>query len=403
MRSRLNSRSRRSRMISRCSRPRKPQKAAAVAEAERDRGLRLVHQRRVVQPQLVQGVAQQRVVRAVQRVQAGEHHRARLLVAAERHGGALVHRRDGVTDLGLPDVLHTGDDVAHLADAQAVGDLRLRRDDADLQQLVGGAGGHHRDALALGQLAVHDTDVGDHAAVGVVHRVEDHRAGRGVLDADRGRDGVDDVVQQVLDTETGLGADLEHVGRVAADDVGDLRGVLLRLRGRQVDLVQHRDDGEVVLQRQVQVGEGLRLDALGRVDHQDGALAGREGTRHLVREVHVARGVDHVEDVRVPGVGARPRRPRETDGLRLDRDAALALDVHAVEVLGAHLPRVDHTGDLQHPVGEGRLAVVDVGDDAEVADQRRVGTAGLWHIAGGRGHLGPILRWSGGRGCPDHR
>ena len=58
--------------------------------------------------------------------------------------------------------------------------------------------------------------------------------------------------------------------------LGQLGGVLLRLRRRQVDLVQHRDDVQVVLERQVEVGERLRLDALGGVDEQHGALAGGE-------------------------------------------------------------------------------------------------------------------------------
>jgi len=97
-------------------------------------------------------------------------------------------------------------------------------------------------------------------------------------------------------------------------------------------------------------------------------------------------GVDHVEDVRVAlVVGRGPRQPHR---LGLDRDAALALDVHAVEVLSAHLPLLDHSGQLEHPVGERGLAVVDVGDDAEIADQRRVGTARLGHMAGDRGHAG---------------
>ncbi len=64
--------------------------------------------------------------------------------------------------------------------------------------------------------------------------------------------------------------------------------------------------------------------------------------------------------------------PRQTDVLRLDGDAALALDVHAVEVLSAHRALLDDAGELQHPVRESRLAVVDVRDDAEVPDLRRI-------------------------------
>ena len=56
----------------------------------------------------------------------------------------------------------------------------------------------------------------------------------------------------------------------------------------QVDLVEHRDDREVVLQGQVQVGQRLRLDALGGVDEEDRALAGGQRPGHLVGEVDVA-------------------------------------------------------------------------------------------------------------------
>src|SRR5690606_35666904 len=82
--------------------------------------------------------------------------------------------------------------------------------------------------------------------------------------------------------------------------------------------------------------------------------------------------------------------------LALDRDAALALDVHPVEVLGARRALVDHAGQLQHPVGQGRLAVVDVGDDAEVANDRRIGVAGLRRGWDGHG----LLSGSGTTGWP---
>ena len=54
--------------------------------------------------------------------------------------------------------------------------------------------------------------------------------------------------------------------------------------------------------------------------------------------------------------------------LRLDRDAALALDVHRVEVLRLHVARIDGAADLQQAVGQRRLAVVDVRHDGDGAD-----------------------------------
>ena len=63
----------------------------------------------------------------------------------------------------------------------------------------------------------------------------------------------------------------------------------------EVYLVEDGDDLEVVLHRQVEVGEGLRLDALARVHDQQRPLAGRYGARDLVGEVDVARGVYQVQ------------------------------------------------------------------------------------------------------------
>jgi hypothetical protein len=195
----------------------------------------------------------------------------------------------------------------------------------------------------------------------------------------------------MLHAGTGLGRDAQHVVGIASDDVGELVGVLLRLRAREVDLVEHRDDLQFGLEREVEVGERLGLDALRGVDQQDRSLARLEAAAHLVREVDVAGGVDEVQDVRRTGVVTGGLVERQSYGLALDGDAALALDVHAVEVLRTHVTPVDDAGVLEHPVGEGGLAVVDVRDDAEVADQCRVGRAGPRCRIRGLAHGGHIL------------
>ena len=78
------------------------------------------------------------------------------------------------------------------------------------------------------------------------------------------------------------------------------------------------------------------------------------------------------------------RLVHHADGVGLDGDAAFALEVHGVEDLGLHLARGDGAGELEEPVGEGGLAVIDVGDDGEVAD---VG----WGERGHEGWAGPQL------------
>ena len=352
------------------------EEADPEAEAERGRTLGLVGQRRVVELQLLERLAQFVEVVAVDRIEAGVDHRVGVPVATQVGLCRAVFEGDGVADAGLAHVLHAGDQVADLADAEGIRLDWLGRDDADLEQFVGRLRRHHPDALAVVEFAVDHADIGDDAAVGVVDGVEDQRARRGRRVADRRRDLFHDCVEQFRDALAGLAGDPQHVVGVAADDAREFLGVLLGVGAGQVDLVQHGDDVQVGLERQVQVRQRLRLDALSGVDEQDRALARLQRAGHLVGEVDVAGGVDHVEDVHDAVLG-----PGHPHGLGLDGDAALALDLHPVQVLGAHLPRVDHLGQLQHAVGKGRLAMIDVGDDAEVADDRRVGLtwARCWH------------------------
>jgi hypothetical protein len=158
--------------------------------------------------------------------------------------------------------------------------------------------------------------------------------------------------------------------RVVAGDADDLLELLDRagdVGGRQVDLVDDRQHLQAVVDGEVGVLDRLRLDALGGVDHQQHALAGAQRARDLVVEVDVTRGVDEVEEVRLAVVGLVV----QAHGRGLDRDAALALELQRVEHLVPLLAFRHALGELQDAVGEGRLAVVDVGDDREVADLHR--------------------------------
>ncbi len=219
-------------------------------------------------------------------------------------------------------------------------------------------------ASSLAKGPVDDPDVGDHAAVLVELGVEDQRArrcvelalGRGHLRNDR--------LQQLGHTLAGLGGDADHALRVDADQLGDLPGHALGLRAREVDLVHRGDQLEARVDGQVGVRDGLGLDPLRGVHEQQRPVARGQRARHLVREVHVARRVDQVQPVEL----AVARLVLHAHGLGLDRDAPLALQLHRVEQLRAMVARVDRPRDLEDPVGERGLPVIDVGDDREVAD-----------------------------------
>jgi hypothetical protein len=127
-----------------------------------------------------------------------------------------------------------------------------------------------------------------------------------------------------------------------------------------------------------------------RVDHRQRAL-------HLATEVGVP-GVSTtltVTDVRPVSV-VSPVGERDLDGgvLREDGDAALALEVVGVhDALVDVLVGAEGPGLPQHRVDQGGLAVVDVGDDGDVAQV--VAQDGLGHgCSDARG--GPAGRRGGG-------
>ena len=79
--------------------------------------------------------------------------------------------------------------------------------------------------------------------------------------------------------------------------------------------------------------------------------------------------VDEVEDIGLPVA----RGVFDADGVGLDGDAAFPLDIHGVEQLFLHVALGHGAGQLDQPVGKGRFAMVDMGDDGEIADAGEVG------------------------------
>ncbi len=63
----------------------------------------------------------------------------------------------------------------------------------------------------------------------------------------------------------------------------------------KVDLVDDRDELEVLLLGEVNVGHRLGFDALGRIHDEKGAFAGRQGAGNLVGEIDVTRSVREIE------------------------------------------------------------------------------------------------------------
>ena len=76
------------------------------------------------------------------------------------------------------------------------------------------------------------------------------------------------------------------------------------------------------------------------------------------------RGVDEVEKILLAFLVPLYHRY----GMTLDRYAAFPLQVHGVEQLFRHVSRDHRIGIFQQSIGQGCLAMIDVSDDAEVAN-----------------------------------
>ncbi len=102
-----------------------------------------------------------------------------------------------------------------------------------------------------------------------------------------------------------------------------------------------------MFESQIHIGQGLGFHPLAGIDQQQGAFAGGQRPGHLVGEINVSRSIDQIQDVGLPV----PSRVGQADRLALDGDAALALDVHAVEDLILEIPIRHDMGGLDQAVG----------------------------------------------------
>jgi hypothetical protein len=210
------------------------------------------------------------------------------------------------------------------------------------------AGGHDADLGAHPQCTIHHPHQRHDTDVVVEPRIDDEGLQRALRVALGRRNPLHQLFEQVLHTQTRLGADHRGIVRRYADDLLDLANDLGRIRRGQVDLVDDRQDFQSLFQRGVTIGDALRFDALRRIHHQQRTLAGGQRTRHFVREIDVARRVDEIQLIDL----ATGRFERQCHALGLDRDAALALQIHGIEHLRLHFPILQAAALLDEPIGQ---------------------------------------------------
>jgi len=109
----------------------------------------------------------------------------------------------------------------------------------------------------------------------------------------------------------------------------------------------------------------LRFHTLRRIDDEQRAFASRQRPRNFVGEIDMSRRVEKVEPVFLPIPGGITHRHR----MGLDRDAALAFEVHRIEELILLVALVDCARAVEQSIRKRRLSVIDMRDDAEISGQ----------------------------------
>ena len=164
--------------------------------------------------------------------------------------------------------MHVGDGLyrrgqeSNFAHAQLIDGRRTRAIHAEGFHLIIAAGIEEANLHSRPNRAIDDAEENNHAAIRVVPRVEDQSFERRVWIAFGMRHIAHDRFQHLCDSDAGLGAGQNRVMSFQADEVLDFFNGSLRFSPGQVDLVDDRNQLEIIFNRQVSIRQRLCFDAL---------------------------------------------------------------------------------------------------------------------------------------------
>ena len=134
-----------------------------------------------------------------------------------------------------------------------------------------------------------------------------------------------------------------------------------------------------MVHRRIGIGHRLRLDALKRIDQQHRPFAAGERPRDFVVKIDVPRRIDQVQLVLL---SARSVYFIDTGWALIVMPRARSSAMSSSNC--SFISRLaDRAGEFQQPIGQRALAVVDVGDDREIADELGIGHGGEDADSGG--------------------
>ena len=98
--------------------------------------------------------------------------------------------------------------------------------------------------------------------------------------------------EDLFDSDSLFGRTLQMRNGVQPQFGIDLFKDALHVGRRKVNLIDDRNDLEVIVHGQKEIGDGLGLDALGGVYQKKDPFAGGKGAGNFIGKIHMARGIN---------------------------------------------------------------------------------------------------------------
>ena len=261
-------------------------------------------------------------------------------------------------------ILNAATEIAHFAGIQLRTFRHFRRKVAHVINDVIFTGRLHADLITFPDRAILDADQRYDTKIWVEPGINDQCLQRRIRITLGGRNISYQIFQNVFNVQATLGGTAHCVGRIDADNIFNFLSDSVWVRLWKVHFVQYRTNFQPLFNRGVAVSNRLSFNALRGINDQKSAFTRRQRTTHLIAEIHVSRSINKVQLIRFTvtcGVV-------QGDALGLDGDATFALDVHGVQNLRLHFAIGEAAAYLNKAVRQSRFAVVDVGNDGEVAN-----------------------------------
>ena len=182
----------------------KTKETATETESEGERRLRLEHERRIIELELLKRCSELFILICLDRIHTCKDHRLDLLKTGDSLCAWAVGMSDGITHLDLNGRLDTGNDISYTSARDLLARMHLHLEHTDLVRVVLLACADEFNLVTRLDGTVHHLEISDDTSERVEHRIEDKSLKRSIRISLRCRHPFNDGIKHLLDSLSGL-------------------------------------------------------------------------------------------------------------------------------------------------------------------------------------------------------